>query len=208
MISPAGTMLFRARDLTSEYTIPDSSYWSYQALIGRLTEISGSGASAATTFAALTVKEAQQMCEPVVWIACGESIFFPPDMAACGVTLELLPVIRVTETATAARVADTLLRSGAFGLIVLDLGRSVILEQSAQGRLLRLAQRFDSGVLCITRKSAGDASVGGMISLRGHAVRHLHSAGHYRCELQIIKDKKMGPGRQYAEVCHAPAGMR
>ena len=64
--------------------------------------------------------KAQLRGEPVAWILARPSSFFPPDLHAGGIDLEALAVVRVPDAAAAARAADKLLRSGAFGLVLLD----------------------------------------------------------------------------------------
>src|SRR5206468_10846817 len=49
-----------------------------------------------------------------------------------------------------ARAAERLLRSGAFGLVVLDLA-GADLNMAIQGRLVTLAQSHDAAVVCLTR---------------------------------------------------------
>ena len=96
--------------------------WSRARLAGRLVELSGRGATAVLTLAVGLVVEAQRESEPVAWIQGTSDSFYPPDLAAAGVDLAALPVIRAGGPAGAARAASQLARSGAFGLLVLDLG--------------------------------------------------------------------------------------
>ena len=98
-----------------------ASSWGYAALAGRLAELSGTGATALLTAAFGLVLEAQQAGDPVAWVTSRTSSFFPPDAAEGGVDLEALAVVRAEDTVQAARAADQLLRSGGFGLVVLDL---------------------------------------------------------------------------------------
>jgi len=52
----------------------------------------------------------------------GESLFYPPDASDSGVDCEAVVVVHVPDTISIARAAEILARSGAFGLIILDLG--------------------------------------------------------------------------------------
>ena len=102
--------------------------WSSAELSGRLCELSTVGsAPAALTAAFGLVLDAQRAGEPTAWVTTTADTFFPPDVAASGVDLTALIVVRVPDTRTAGRAADRLLRAGAFGLVVLDLGRGVTL---------------------------------------------------------------------------------
>ena len=92
--------------------------WQLDDLSGRLTELSGVGAVASLTAATALVLEAQLRGEPCAWIVLPGSSFFPPDLAASGVDLEALVVVRTRDAITLARAADTLLRWAATGKAV------------------------------------------------------------------------------------------
>ncbi len=81
--------------------------------------------------------------------------------------LAALVVVRTGDARTAGRAADVLLRSGAFGLVVLDLGTNTALPTPLQGRLVQLALKHDAAVLCLTDKEPDTASLGSLVSLRG-----------------------------------------
>ena len=98
--------------------------WNLESLAGGITEIAGCAPAAGLTAAARLVREAQERGEPAAWIAAGHSLFYAPDLHDWGVDLTALPVARVSGALAAARVAECLLRSGAFALIVFDLGRT------------------------------------------------------------------------------------
>jgi recombination protein RecA len=90
-------------------------------LAGRLVELSGQESPARLTTALGLVLEAQLSGERVAWVTFESSAFFPPDAAAGGVDLEALPVVRIPTALAAARAAEHLVRSGGFGLVVIDL---------------------------------------------------------------------------------------
>lgn len=125
--------------------------WSPSALAGRLVEVTSAPAAAfprttghpshdesariwdtaapmrgvgpaALSAATTLVWKAQLAGEPCAWIAARPSTFYPPDLDEGGIDLAALVVVRAPHATAAARVADKLLRSGAFGLVVLDLG--------------------------------------------------------------------------------------
>ncbi|MEL6759883.1 MAG: recombinase A [Myxococcota bacterium] len=154
------------------------------------------------------VLSAQSDGEPVAWIASPQRLFFPPDLAASGVDLEALAVVRVDGANAMARAADKLLRSGAFGLVVLDLGRENTIPQALQSRLVGLTQKHESAVVMLTEKSSQHESVGSLISLRAQAKRVRLSVGRFACELDIIKDKRRGPGWTHRELHRGPMGLR
>jgi recombination protein RecA len=183
--------------------------WGLAPLRGRLVELSARGATATLTAAIEIVVEAQTQGEPVAWLAPWNGTFYPPDVAENGVDLAALVVVRVADAIAAARSAERLLRSGAFGLVVLDLsfgaGHSE-LAMPVQGRLVTLAQTHDAAVVCLTEKSAEAASLGSLVSLRAEATR-LHERDAWSMSVRVIKDKRRGPGAARSVKRRSPAGL-
>ncbi len=232
------------------------SRWSYEALAGRLVELSCGRAATGLTLAMGLVAGAQRAGEPVAWICDAGSGFYPPDAAANGVDLAALAVVRIppprpaqgrdpgTEPrpaqgsgpAEAPRpaqgrgpaiewraapgavqphpaqgrgpAAERLARSGAFGLIVLDLGGRARLPAPLQARLAQQAQRHGTAIVCLTEKAPHAPSLGSLVSLRGHGRRRRKEAGRFACVLSVSKDKRAGPGWTHAEECHGVPGLR
>jgi recombination protein RecA len=179
----------------------------HSTLAGRLTELSGVGAAAVLTLAFTVAREIQQRGEPVAWIMSGESLFYPPDASDSGVDCEAVVVVRVPDTVSIARAAEILARSGAFGLVVLDLGREAQIPTPVQARLLQAAQRHDMVVLCLTDTSQHLPSLGSLVSLRLVACRQPLADGQYRCEGIARKDKQYGPGWRDGAVYAPPLGL-
>ena len=217
--------LDRLRNLFPPVVLPGESgpvgvpsRWSRTALAGRLSELSGGVAPAGLTLAMALVWEAQREGEPVAWIAGPVSGprggFYPLDAAANGVDLEALAVVRVPDALAAARAASRLARSGAFGLIVLDLGQNARIPIALQGRLAQQALRHDAAIVCLTEKPARaaidpqDGGLGSLISLRGQATRRGVGGNRFSCTLAVSKDKRKGAGWTHDEVCHGPPGLR
>ena len=191
----------------------ESAPWGLTALRGRLVELSARGASAVLTMAIELVSEAQVAGEPVAWVTLTGGSFYPPDAADSGVDLAALVVVRVASAILATRAAERLLRSGAFGLVVLDLvelGVSVELNKAlamaTQGRLVTLAQAHDAAIVCLTDKPDDTASVGSLVSLRVAALRTRTPSGQLGVALRAIKDKRRGPGWTHAGARKGPAG--
>jgi recombination protein RecA len=182
--------------------------WGVAALRGRLVEISARGASAALTCAVELVAEAQAQGEPVAWVTLSTASFYPPDVADSGVDLAALVVVRVPDAIVAARAAERVLRSGAFGLVVIDLdrGTGAELKMPVQGRLVTLAQAHDAAVVCLTEKSGETASVGSLVSLRAEALRAREQREHV-LSVRALKDKRRGPGWIHTARRRGPAGM-
>jgi recombination protein RecA len=174
---------------------------------GRLVELSAIGAVATLTTVVGLVLEAQADGEPVAWIAIAGASFYPPDLADSGVDLDALVVVRAPELLAGVRAAERLLRSGAFGLVVMDLGRDAELPMAHQGRLVGLAQQHDAAIVCLTAKSADAASLGSLVSLRVEALRRRDGDG-YQATVRALKDKQRGPGWSNAARFRGPAGLR
>lgn len=200
-----------------------SPVWDLPELAGRLTQISARpGATALLCWTADLLWKAQQRGQPVAWIGSRATSFFPPDFAATGIDLRALPCIRTRDRAAAARAADKLLRSGAFGLLIVDLGpapsRSEIgcrseIPAPLLGRLLGLARAHDAAVLFLTEdpspgRTDEAASLSPLVSLRLTTSRRRAAPDRFACTIEAVKDKRRGPGWTLTETLRGPAGLR
>lgn len=191
---------------------------------GRLIEISGVGASARHTTAVALVRQAQLEGETTVWVQPAGGPLYPPDLAESGVDLAALIVVHVPEDrgqVGLARAAELLLRSGAYGLCVVDLSvaeapcpsgldpsdmsprpaRPPRLKGSAwQARLAALARMHNSRVVVLTRAAAAGASLGPMVGLRIDPRRERRAAGLFAVRPAVIKHK--------GAPLHAAAALR
>ncbi|HZN56396.1 MAG TPA: hypothetical protein VFB67_13850, partial [Candidatus Polarisedimenticolaceae bacterium] len=182
------------------------------ASLPSLVEISASAAGAPLTLAFRLVLEAQRRGEPAAWIGRKDAPFYPPDAADGGVDLAALAVVWAADAIGAAKAADLLARSGAFGLIVLDLGRSARLPAHASSRLAMLAKQHEATIVCLTDKEAERPSLGPLVALRAHAVSCTRGeGGRFRCEAVALKNKlknkRSGKSWSLAEVCRGPDGL-
>ena len=188
-------------------------------MAGRLVEISGQKAAAQLSVAFGLVLEAQQCGEPAAWVTLRQSTFFPPDVAASGISLAHLAVVRVAEPRAAWRATLELTRGNGFGLVVLDLGPEAIRERLAREKrasrrlstplltkLTGLARKNGTAVVVLTEKTEHQGSLSSLVSLRAYVRRNPDAPGNL--EIAILKDKRRGPGRRIREVCRVPAGLR
>lgn len=182
--------------------------WQFSELTGYLTELSSHEAPAATTLAMRLAWEAQLQAEAVAWVMGRGSTFYPPDALANGLDLEAMAIVRVPEPQAIGKATDYLVRSGGFGLVVLDLPSGTRIPERQLTRLLGLARKHGTAIVCLTTKPDTAPSLGSLVSLRGHASRLRVRPGAFACELLILKDKRHAPGWQHKEVCHGPAGLR
>ena len=181
--------------------------WSIDTLAGRFLEISSSGETVSITAAASLILESQLRGEPAAWVATGDSTFYPPDLADCGVDLNTLPVIRVPNILSASRAADQLLRSGGFGAIVLDIGSHIHMRMHIQARLAALAKKHRTTFLCLTSKESAAPSLGPLVSLRAQGQLRKTGFNRFTWTLHMVKDRRLGHGWSHSEVRRGPDGM-
>jgi recombination protein RecA len=186
---------------------PTDGEWNLDTLSGRLAELSSDGHSACVSSAVSLILHAQHRGEPAAWIGVGESTFFPPDAAQSGVDLDALPVVLVKDTRAAARTADKLLRSGAFAVIVLDLGRNSEISVPVQSRLVGLAKKHHTALLCLTKKRSEAPSIGSLVSIRGETRVKKTGFDRFTWEIRVTKDKRHGPGWSHTATCRGPDGL-
>lgn len=186
---------------------PTSREWTLETLAGRMVELSSDAASATLTAATSLVLQCQHRGEPAAWILGGTSSFYPPDVAASGVDLAALVVVRAESTIKAARAADHLLRSGGFTLVFLDIVEDPALRMNVQSRLSGLANAHRSAVVCLTRKKTDAPSIGSLVSLRGETRVTRTSFDEFTWDIEIVKDKRRGPGWSHSGLCRGPEGL-
>lgn len=176
-------------------------------LAGRLVELSGLGDTAVLTHACSAVLEAQREGETVAWITRRDRPFYPPDAGEMGIDLSALAVVRCPDGRAVASAADRLARSGAFGLLVLDLGEDGEVPPALLTRLAGLAHKHDTAILFLTEKSEDAPSVAPIVSLRGSSQRRGVGDGRFVCRFHAVKDKRRGPGWGREALYHGPPGL-
>jgi recombination protein RecA len=182
--------------------------WSFTALAGRVVELSGIGASAPLTCACSLILDAQEQGESVAWITQSTSHFFPSDVIEHGIDLAALALVRVPDMASSVRTADLLTRSGAFGVVVVDLGRDLGVPLAPQARLVQLARLHATVILCLTEKATRSPSLSSLVSLRVETQRQYVGPDRFRCVLRAVKDKRDGPGWSIVNEYCGPVGLR
>jgi len=176
--------------------------WEFGRLTGRVVELTGTRATARLSVAARLVLEAQRLREPTAWLSRPEATFYPPDVAKLGVDLETLAVVRAPDAHALLGAADELLRSGAFGLVVLDLSHErVDIRMHAQVRLLNLTKAHDALLLLLL-----DDARGSLASVRARVERQ-REGDRFACSIHVHKDKRNGRGWTHREVFDGPLGL-
>jgi recombination protein RecA len=193
--------------LRSEPAAEKPTGWNMGTFAGRFSEITGASASASLTLVFRLLLEVQQQGEPAAWITSRKSTFYPPDAAIAGIDIMAVAVIRCPDIIAAARSAEHLLRSGSFGIIIIDLGANVNLMQHAQSRLAGQARKHNTALICLTEKEVSEPSLGSLVSLRVHTERLGQNSHISVCRANALKDKRHGPGWSHVENCHGPDGL-
>jgi recombination protein RecA len=181
--------------------------WGLDTVAGRFVEISGGAATGALTICAGLIAEAQQRCAVAAWINGHSPGFFPPDFAASGIDLAALPVINAGDKTKACHVADTLVRSGAFAVVALNLGAKALLPFAVQTRLVGLAKKHHTAIILLTRADRRERNGGSLVSLRAETEKRRTGHDCFLCEVRVNKDKQRGPGWNHAEMCRGTLGL-
>ena len=180
---------------------------------GRLIEISGRGVNARLSTAVNLLRQAQIEGETSAWIQTEEGDLYPPDLAAAGIDLQSLIVLHLPTDQGARdllRASEWLLRSGAYGLIVIDLSgvrAPAPTNQAWCARLVALAREHGTRILLITDTPASQSSLGPLIGLRIAAQRSPPLAGQCTLNVHVLKNKSGGPLRVVPETWRAPSGL-
>lgn len=160
---------------------------------GRLIELAAGPDASGTSAAAQILLESQREGDPVAWIQpeVGTGRVYPPDLAAAGLDLDGLLFVHVPTRAGRKglpKAAELLLRTGAFGAVVVDvLGARLPRGEAWLGRLGSLAR--DKDCRCVFLAGSGEGSLGPLITTRLRARRKRLRAGRFRLETEILKDK-------------------
>jgi recombination protein RecA len=159
---------------------------------GRLIEIVSQPAGAQMTTAVACLRQAQAQGEPAAWVQPAGGSLYPPDLADNGIDLEGLIVVHVPQRAGPyglAKAAELLLRSGGFGMVVIDFFDTALPADVAwHGRLLGLAREHQSWLLLLSDgRRAG--SLGPLVSLCIEPQRRRVERAHFAIEHRVRKDK-------------------
>jgi recombination protein RecA len=168
------------------------------------------GSVARTTTAISILRRSQREGETAAWIQPEAGPLFPPDLHEAGIDLDALVVVHVPTVAGPAapcKAAEILLRSGAFGLVVLDPGSPLGPGTGWQGRLLGLARQHHSRIVIITDSTTRNDSLGPLVSLRVEPRRVRHTHGRFAIEHHVLKNKSGAPIEAAVEHHRGPWGL-
>jgi recombination protein RecA len=161
---------------------------------GQALELSGCAPGKFSIVARL-MQRAQQSHEVVAYVtSCNTPFPYAPDLVALGVDLNALICVRMPAHAGShglVRAAEVLLRSGAFGLVVLEFGTEIPSGELAwQARLTGLVRHHATRLVLMTSSSAEAPSLGPMVSLRIEPhVKRDPRGGRAVLEQRVLKSK-------------------
>ncbi len=195
-------MLLTARNLSSPSALPP---FGYRRVTGRLAEISGSGR---LSVASSLLAEAQQEGELCGWISTTLHTVFPPDLENNGVDLSLLYFFWIDTPGGATKALEYLLRSEAFGLVILDMSKHPGVQDGISGRLMRLAGKVRCGVVALSDLQDAPQSIfGSLTSLRINTRLEPASDGRLAVALTAERDRSAAPHWRRRLTYHAPTGL-
>ena len=202
--------VFRASRLLDKRRVDDADGLGLDALRGQLTEFTANCGHPQITLAARQLVESHRAGEPAAWIGPSDALPYPPDVARGGIDWSALALIHSSQPQQASVAADKLLRSGGFGLVVVDLigMHPARIADPLAGRLLRLAEHHDSAVVFLTRNPDGSGGVCSLVALRVRARWADTGAEQLRMVCQITRDKRGGRHRRIEEVYDGALRLR
>lgn len=135
---------------------------------------------------------------------------FPPALAAAGVRLERLLCVTVTDPVGAARAADIVLRSGAFGVVVmpaLPSGRGT--NSATWTRLAGLAHRANALLVALGVEASTELGYFSSVRIETTIERvrwngedgHLCELAGYDVRATVRKHKRTAPGASALIAC-------
>lgn len=195
--------IYRARRLLKE----GRRGFDFMGLRGQMTELATDCGQAGVTQAVELMAQAQAQGEPVAWIGPRSSLFYPPAVQAWGVDWSGLALICLDDEREGARAADRLLRSGGFGLVIVDLPGLVSLPAPLLGRLQRLAKAQDSALVFLTYKWRGAPSLSPLIPLRVQVSWRSVDPWRLSAHLEVVKDKYWGPSGELWREYEGPLSL-
>ncbi|PRQ04352.1 Protein RecA [Enhygromyxa salina] len=190
---------------------------------GRIVELCG---EAQVTTAASILAHVQHEGDTAAWIQPARGDLYPPDLAAAGIDVEALIVVHIPDSgnmsgpAGQCRAAELLLRSGGFGLVVLDFCRAEPQAGGAwQGRLLGLARQHEARILLLRKDTRADLpSLGPLVGMRvaSHVERTRNEddppgftprTGRFLIRHEVLKNKSGGPLEPAPMLVRGPWGL-
>lgn len=179
---------------------------------GQILELSGRAKGKLSTVTRLLLC-AQAEGEPCAWISPRDtSCAYPPDLALAGIDFSGLTWVRVPPSAGphgVVRASEILLRSGAFGLVVVELPSVIPRGELAwQSRLSGLLRMHDVRLVLLTGSEPESPSLGPMVGLRVEPEVRVLSASRVSLGQRVLKSKLRGVVSVSPDIRGLPVGAR
>lgn len=182
---------------------------------GSLVEVSVSGKSAGLSYVAHQIRLMQGSHDMVVWLTTNEAgLIAGDDARVSGIDLAQCTFVKTPSVTDAGRAADKLIRSGAFGLIVLDATVGEPPPEPLLSRLQKLTRKHQCSLIMVTRKDDAAPSLSSMVSVRLSATRRClkHAPWSlqpsYEVVPTVLRNKTPYPIEETPITCYAPEGLR
>jgi recombination protein RecA len=176
-----------------------------------LVELSGDRSCSRTTAAVSILRHAQCRGQLCAWVQPERGPLYPPDLEASGIDLGSLVCVHVPRRAGPfglVRSAELLARSGAFGLVVVDLTAGEPAGEGRwQGRLAGIAREHGARLVMLTHKTAESSSLGPLVGVRVEARRERSGTERFVLRPRLLKAKTPLGGDPRAEDHRTPAGV-
>jgi len=177
-----------------------------RGVIATLEGAPGSGRSAVAARLLATATAGGGLGAIVESPAGPDGSFFPPALAAAGVDLERLLVVRAENPAQIARAADILMRAAAFGVVVIP---AVALRATVWTRLASLTHRANALLVTLGTEASDELRYFASLRVRlqpshvlfaGESGPFCALAGTH-IEAAVLKHKRAAPGRRAEFAC-------
>lgn len=201
------TTMDSASDLLAQRSMPNGvPRWCLREVAGRLVELAGAHSSAVYSSALELIVDAQRAAEGAAWVGPRTRCFFPADAHGAGVDLRALAVVRVPGAHVIPSAADVLARSGAFGLLVLDVGAAPV-SMGVLSRLAGLARTHSTAIVLLTEKSNERLRLGSVVSFRADTSFARQRDGLFAHELVVSRDRARAMSWRQVEMRRGPPGL-
>jgi len=186
----------------------DGEPWSWRALRGRIAHTWGQATSARATIAAPLMLHAQHHGALVAWVTSTRAIPYAPDLEAMGLDLDAIILVRLRSDEDALIAAERLMRSGAIGVMVVEVAQcSARTWGRRQPRIRRLQGLAEHHGACVIIGARRRIALGPLVAVEARVTRARTTAG-VCLELEFIKDKRAArAARLVQEVVDDPLGL-
>lgn len=177
---------------------------------GQLSELSATRGQAYLSLLFDLIAQSQRRGEPAAWIGDRPTLFYGPDARHRRIDWEAVVLISLSSAQARAVAADQLLRSGAFGLVIIDLAGATAphIGSPLMHRLAQWSRRHHSATLFINDITAESSALSSLLQRRVSARWSDVDAEQLVATYTITKDKRGAPGAQIEEVYDGPMGLR